>query len=95
MHGRQLTVEVGYRRQGGDARVRLREEPRQGGGHGGRGEGEVSWESGGSKELLGEGGERCASCTDERRSGRSVESHCRPADKRRRGQWMDDAMIIL
>ena len=36
MHGRQLVIEVDYRRQGGNVQVGLWEETRQGGGHGGR-----------------------------------------------------------
>jgi hypothetical protein len=65
MHGRQLAIEVGDRRQGGDARVGLGQEPRQGGGHGGSGETGLPGMSAGwpgGKELGGEskGGERGA-----------------------------------
>lgn len=99
MHGRQLTVEVGYRGQGCDAVVGLGEQPGQGGGHGGSGESGESWIFGdngpGSKDVCGEGGERGRVWRDERRGGRGVESHGRPTGKRRRGQWTDDAMIVL
>lgn len=75
MHGGQLAIKVCYRRQGGDARAGLWEEPRECGRHGRSGEASVPGIAAGggpgSKELGGEGGEgECG-------GGGRVESHGR------------------
>ena len=88
MHAGQLAIEMGDRRQGGDARVGLGKKPRQGGRHGGSGETRLPGMSGGGwpggKKVGGEsqGGEGAGGGGAWQRGG-SVERHGRLAGERR------------